>query len=96
MFAFDRWGSVHITDTPKISPTSHGCNPTRPRLSASSGTQFIGSVLQKNANIDAAVNLEFDGMNSRVGVCLTDRRSVRMAAQAAMMQALETSSQTIQ
>ena len=33
----------------------------------------------KNANTDAAVNLEFDAGSARVGVCVTERRMVRVA-----------------
>ena len=32
----------------------------------------------KNANTEAAVNLEFDGDRVRVGVCVTARRQVRV------------------
>jgi tetratricopeptide (TPR) repeat protein len=32
----------------------------------------------KNANTEAAVNLEFDGNSARVGVCVTSRRNVRI------------------
>jgi tetratricopeptide (TPR) repeat protein len=32
----------------------------------------------KNANTEAAVNLEFDGAQARVGVCVTSRRCVRV------------------
>jgi tetratricopeptide (TPR) repeat protein len=32
----------------------------------------------KNANTQAAVNLEFDGAGARVGVCVTSRRTVRV------------------
>ena len=32
----------------------------------------------KNANTEAAVNLDFDGDDARVGVCVTSRRKVRM------------------
>jgi len=39
--------------------------------------QSIGPV--KNANTQAAVNLEFDGAQARIGVCVTSRRCVRVA-----------------
>ena len=32
----------------------------------------------KNANTEAAVNLEFDAGSVRVGVCVTERRKVRV------------------
>ena len=38
--------------------------------------QSIGPA--KNANTEAAVNLEFEGVQARVGVCVTSRRSVRV------------------
>lgn len=49
---------------------------SRVERGASLATQEIGPA--KNANTEAAVNLEFDGDRVRVGVCVTARRDARI------------------